>query len=71
MLWEISGHHFESVEAGHIRAEAEWDLVVDVDHRPYGDSPTWIVSATGEQIGAYTTNYSRSHRLIDMDSDGR
>ena len=70
-LWEMSGHHFESVDVGRIReASPTWDLVVDIDHRQHGDSPTWLISAAGEHIGTYTTNYSRFHPLVDIDSDG-
>ena len=71
MLWELTGDHFESVEVGRIRPEADWDLVVDADHRPFGKSPTWIVSATGEYVGCYETNYSRFHRLVDINGDGQ
>ena len=71
VVWEIDGQHFESVEAGHLREGVEWDLVVDVDHCPLGESPTWIVDASGERVGTYATNYSRFHRLVDFDGDGR
>ena len=70
-LWELAGEHFESVDVGHVRDGAEWDLLVDADHQPFGKSPTWLVSAAGEHIGTYTTNYSRFHWLVDFDGDGR
>ena len=70
LLWEQAGHHFESAEAGRLRPESAWDVVVDIDHCPYGESPTWVIGADGAQLGSYTTNYSRFHRLVDIDGDG-
>ena len=70
VLWELAGHHFESVESGRLRREADWDLVVDIDHRPFGESPTWVLDAAGCRLGNYQTNYSRFHCLVDIDGDG-
>ena len=70
LLWEYAGYHFESAEVGRLRPESDWDVVVDVDHCPYGESPTWVIAADGRPMGHYTTNYSRFHRLVDIDGDG-
>lgn len=70
MLWEHAGHHFESAETGRLRPESAWDVVVDIDHRPYGESPMWVIGADGAQLGSYMTNYSRFHHLVDIDGDG-
>ncbi len=71
VLWEISGHHFESADAAAISPNFEGkQIFVDIDHRPYGDSPGWLIHTDGTHIGTYLTNYSRHHRLVDWNGDG-
>lgn len=71
ILWEISGHHFESADAAAISPDFEGkQIVVDIDHRPYGASPVWLLGTDGTHIGTYLTNYSRHHRLVDWNGDG-
>ncbi len=71
VVWEISGHHFESVEVGRILPEEPApQLLVDIDHQPYGNSPIWVVGCDGKVLGQLVTNYSRQHRLIDWNGDG-
>ncbi|MBN1418543.1 MAG: DUF1080 domain-containing protein, partial [Planctomycetes bacterium] len=70
-LWEIPGAHFESIDVGDVRSDiAGLEVVVDVDHRPFGDGPLWIIAESGEVIGRYKTNYARYHHLVDWDGDG-
>jgi hypothetical protein len=70
-LWEISGHHFESADAAAISPGFEGkQIFVDIDHRPYGNSPVWLIGIDGAHIGTYMTNYSRHHRLVDWNGDG-
>lgn len=70
-LWEIAGHHFESIDVGELRPDVPGrEIVVDVDHRPYGDGPIWVISEAGELLGTYRTNYARYHHLLDWDGDG-
>lgn len=70
-LWEISGHHFESLRVAPISANLEGKQVfVDIDHRPYGESPAWLIDINGKHIGTYTTNYSRQHASVDWNGDG-
>jgi len=71
VLWEISGHHFESADAAAISPDFEGkQIVVDIDHRSYGDSPIRLIHTDGTHIGTYVTNYSRHHRLVDWNGDG-
>ena len=71
VVWEISGHHFESVELGRIIPDKPApQLLVDIDHQPYGNSPIWVVGNDGRVFGQLVTNYSRQHRLVDWDGDG-
>jgi len=45
-------------------------LLVDIDHQPYGASPIWVVGGDGATLGQLITNSSRQHRLIDWNGDG-
>jgi len=70
-LWEISGHHFESADAAEISPDFKGkQIYIDIDHRPYGESPVWLLHTDGTHIGTYLTNYSRHHRLVDWNGDG-
>ena len=70
-LWEIPGHHFESIDVGHIIPDHPGpQVLVDIDHTPYGKSPLWVLSATGELLGQIVTDYSRHHCLLDWNGDG-
>ena len=69
--WERSGHHFESVDVGRvIPGHAGPQILVDIDHRPYGKSPLWVLDEKGRSLGQIVTNYSRHHCLLDVDGDG-
>jgi len=71
VLWEASGHHYESIDVGRILPETPGPhLVVDIDHRPYGKSPLCVFDEEGYLLGRITTNYSRHHALLDWDGDG-
>jgi len=70
-LWELTSHHFESADVGDVRPDiAGPEIVVDIDHQPYGNSPTWILSEDGRLLGTYLTNYGRHHDLVDWNGDG-
>ena len=70
-LWEASGHHYESVDVGRvIPGQAGPQIIVDIDHRPYGQSPMCILDDAGQMLGRLATNYSRHHALLDWDGDG-
>lgn len=69
--WEHAGLHFESADVGELRPDVPGlEIVVDVDHRPFGDSPVWVLSESGERLGTIVTGYSRFHDLVDWDGDG-
>ncbi len=71
IVWELSGHHFESIDVGRIMPdEPVPQLLVDIDHQPHGNSPIWVISGDGKPYGQLITNGSRLHRLIDWDGDG-
>jgi outer membrane protein assembly factor BamB len=71
VLWEVSGHHFESVDVGRIIPNyAEPQICVDIDHQPYGKSPVWVLDEHGKHLGQLVTDYSRHHCLLDWNGDG-
>ena len=71
VIWERSGHHFESIDVGHILPGHEQpQLLVDIDHRPMGEGPLWVFDGAGNHVGAILTDYARHHELIDWTGDG-
>jgi hypothetical protein len=71
VLWEISGHHFESIDIGHIIPNhAGPHICIDIDHQPYGRSPVWVLDEKGKLLGQIVTDYSRHHCLLDFTGDG-
>lgn len=70
-LWELTGHHFESIDVGEIIPEHPGiHLLVDIDHQPFGKSPLWVLDEQGTLLGQIVTNYSRHHCLVDWTGDG-
>jgi hypothetical protein len=71
-VWEINGHHFESLDVGKIRADVPGlQIVVDlVDFIAPGQNPTWLLDEEGRLLGQFTTPYSRFHSLVDWNGDG-
>jgi len=71
ILWEVAGHHFESIDVGRIFADHPGQqLLVDIDHQPRGNSPLWVMDETGKLLGQIVTNSSRFHALLDWTGDG-
>lgn len=71
ILWEVAGHHFESVDVGKVFPDVDGQqLVVDIDHQPLGKSPLWVLDENGELLGRIVTDYSRHHCLLDLTGDG-
>ena len=71
VLWEVSGHHFESVDVGGIVPNHPGpQIVVDIDHQPYGHGPLWVLDEKGNLLGQIVTDYSRHHCLLDWTGDG-
>ena len=71
ILWEKAGHHFESIDVGRVFADRAWpQILVDIDHQPLGDSPTWIMDEQGALLARIATDYSRHHALVDWTGDG-
>ena len=70
-LWEVTGHHFESVDVGRLCADSDGlQLAVDIDHRPWGEGPIWILSEDGRVRTRILTDYARHHALLDWTGDG-
>lgn len=71
IIWESAGHHFESIKIGPIFPDIEGpQILVDIDHRPMGESPLWVFDENGVHLGQIITPYSRHHTLIDWTGDG-
>ncbi len=71
VLWEVSGRHFESIDVGRVIPDHPGpQIVVDIDHQPYGKSPVWVLDEKGGLLGQIVTDYSRHHCLLDWTGDG-
>jgi rhamnogalacturonan lyase-like protein len=71
ILWEVAGRHFESIDIGRVIADHPGQqLLVDIDHQPWGNSPMWVMDENGKLLGQIVTNYSRHHALLDWTGDG-
>lgn len=71
ILWERTGHHFESIDIGTILPQVPGPhIVVDIDHQPAGQSPIWVLDDKGTPLGQITTGCSRHHLLVDWTGDG-
>lgn len=79
VIWERPGHHFESIQVGPIFPDPtrrvkprlrELQILVDIDHRPRGESPLWVLDADGQKRGQIMTDYCRHHALLDWTGDG-
>jgi hypothetical protein len=70
-IWEVSGQHFESVDVGRICADTPGQqLAVDIDHRPWGEGPVWVLDEHGQVRTRIHTDYARHHALVDWTGDG-
>jgi hypothetical protein len=70
-IWEVTGRHFESADAGTLRDDLPGpQVIVDIDHEEYGKSEVWLLDGEGRHVGTFVTGYGRHHRLIDWNSDG-
>ena len=71
VIWEVAGHHFESVDVGRLfPGVSGQQIVVDIDHQPLGNSPIWVLDEKGELLSRIVTDYSRHHCLLDWTGDG-
>jgi len=46
------------------------EVLVDVDYRPRGQSPLWVMSSDGKPLTRIVSEYCRHHHLIDWTGDG-
>ena len=71
ILWEVAGHHFESIDVGKVLPDGHGpQIVVDIDHQPLGKSPMWVLDEFGNLLGRVVTDYNRHHCLLDWTGDG-
>ncbi len=71
LLWELAGRHYESIDIGRVIPGLSGpQILVDVDHQPYGASPICVLDEKGRVVGSLVTNYSRHHGLLDWTGDG-
>lgn len=70
-IWELAGEHFESIDVGRICADLPGvQLAVDIDHRPWGNGPLWVIDEQGTVRTKIMTDYARHHGLLDWTGDG-
>lgn len=71
VVWQVTGRHYESVDAGEVRRDLPGlELVVDVDHLPAPPKPLCLFDERGEPLGRIDTDYTRHHILVDWNGDG-
>jgi len=71
LLWSRTGHHFESIDVARVCAGIPGkQIIVDIDHRPWGKSPTWVLGENGRWLGQIVADRSRRHLTIDWDGSG-
>lgn len=71
LIWQATGHHYESVDVGEIRNDIPGlELAVDIDHLPRPPKPLCLFDQRGNEIGRINTEYTRHHILVDWDEDG-
>ncbi|HOY58887.1 MAG TPA: hypothetical protein PK640_12230, partial [Verrucomicrobiota bacterium] len=70
-IWEIDGEHFESIDVGRICPDLPGvQMAVDIDHRPWGEGPVWVIDDQGQVRTKIPTDYARHHALLDWTGDG-
>jgi len=71
VIWEQVGSHFESIDIGRIIAEHPGpQILVDIDHQPFGKAPLLLMDEDGVLLGRINTDYARHHHLLDWTGDG-
>ncbi len=70
-LWEVPGFHFESINIGRVFPGVPgFQILVDIDHVPYGESPVWVFDENGNKRAQLVSDYCRHHELTDWTPDG-
>lgn len=69
-IWEVAGHHFESINVGRVIPGSSVQFVVDIDHRPWGEGPILVLDEHGSTLTRIMTDYARHHALVDWTGDG-
>jgi hypothetical protein len=71
VIWERAGSHFESIDLGRVIAEHPGpQILVDIDHQPFGKGPLLLMDEDGALLGRINTDYARHHHLLDWTGDG-
>lgn len=70
-VWEVPGHHFESLDIGKVRSDVPgMQIVVDDGHHPTGRGPIYLYDEGGELLGTWLVPYARFHTILDWNGDG-
>jgi hypothetical protein len=72
VAWEVAGHHFESLDIGHMHPDRPGmqilvDLVPPAGQKEY---PIWLLHEDGELLGQFIVEYGRFHTTADWNNDG-
>ncbi len=71
LVWRQTGHHYESVHVGKVRADLrDLQLIVDIDHLRVPRKPLCMFDESGSLLGRIITDYTRHHILVDFYGDG-
>jgi len=71
LIWEQAGSHFESIDVGCVIAEHFGpQILVDIDHQPFGAGPLCLIDGDGVLLGQINTDYARHHHMLDWTGDG-
>jgi len=71
VVWKKTGHHYESVDVGQVRADVSGlQLIVDIDHLQVPEKPLCVFDEKGALLGQIITDYTRHHVLVDWTGDG-
>lgn len=72
VVWEVTGHHFESLDIGHLHPDRPGVQIL-VDLVPPGgqkEYPIWLLHEDGELLGEFMVDYGRFHTIVDWNNDG-
>jgi hypothetical protein len=71
LVWRQTGHHYESVDVGKVRADVPGlQLIVDIAHLHVPRKPLCVFDERGDLLGRIITDYTRFHILVDFNGDG-
>jgi hypothetical protein len=70
-IWERASSHFESIDLGRVIPELPGlQILVDIDHQPFGKGPLCLMDENGVLLGRINTDNARHHHLLDWTGEG-